>query len=88
MKQLNAFIEKANKWNAIFKGTQYSLSTHADRQRLANKIDAELSPENLTCDGELSRAQIQARYRELTTVAKQLIQLDPSIKIYEFYTGE
>jgi hypothetical protein len=24
----------------------------------------------------------------LTTVAKQLIQLDPSIKIYEFYTGE
>ena len=84
MKQLNAFIEKANKWNAIFKSTQYSLSTHADRQRLADKIDGDLSPENLTCDGELSRAQIQARYRELTTVARQLKQLDPQVKMYEF----
>jgi hypothetical protein len=88
MKQLNAFVEKTNKWNAIFKGAQYSLSTHDDRQRLADKLDADLSPENLTCDGELSRAQVQAKYRELTTVAKQLIQLDPSVKMYEFYTGE
>jgi len=84
MKQLNAFVEKANKWNAIFKGTQYSLSNHADRQRLADKIDADLSPENLTCDGELSRDQVQAKYRELTTVARQLKQLDPAVKFYEF----
>jgi hypothetical protein len=84
MKQLNAFVEKANKWNAIFKGTQYSLSTHADRQRLADKIDADLSPENLTCDGELSRSAVQAKYRELTTVASQLKKLDPAVKFYEF----
>jgi len=84
MKQLNAFVAKANQWNAIFKGTQYSLSTHADRQRLADKIDADLSPENLTCDGELPRSAVQARYRELTTVARQLKQLDPAVKFYEF----
>jgi len=84
MKQLNAFVAKANQWNAIFKGTQYSLSTHADRQRLADKIDADLSPENLTCDGELPRSAVQARYRELTTVASQLKKLDPAVKFYEF----
>jgi hypothetical protein len=84
MKQLNAYIAKTNKWNAIFKSTQYSLETHADRQRLADRIDSELSPENLTCDGELPRNVVQAKYRELTTAARQLKQLDPAVKFYEF----
>jgi hypothetical protein len=84
MKQLNAYVAKTNQWNAIFKGTQYSLDTHADRQRLADKIDGDLSPENLTCDGELPRSVVQAKYRELTTVARQLKQLDPAVKFYEF----
>jgi hypothetical protein len=84
MKQLNAFVAKTNQWNAIFNSNQYSLNTHADRQRLADKIDADLSPENLSCDGELPMAQVNARYRELTTVARQLKQLDPSVKFYEF----
>ena len=47
-------------------------------------IDSALSPENLTCDGELPRSAVQARYRELTTVAKQLQKLDPNVKFYEF----
>jgi hypothetical protein len=84
MKQLNAYIAKKNQWNAIFKGTQHSLSTHADRQRLASCIDSELSPENLTCDGELPRSVVQAKYRELTTAASQLKKLDPTVKFYEF----
>ena len=84
MKQLNAFIAKANQWNAIFNSTQYTLNTHANRQRLADKIDADLSPENLSCDGELPMAQVNARYRELTTVARQLKELDPAVKFYEF----
>jgi hypothetical protein len=84
MKQLNAYIAKKNQWNAIFKGTQHSLSTHADRQRLASCIDSELSPENLTCDGELPRSAVQAKYRELTTAASQLKKLDPTVKFYEF----
>jgi hypothetical protein len=47
-------------------------------------IDSELSPENLTCVGELPRSQVQARYRQLTKVAQQLMALDPSVKFYEF----
>jgi hypothetical protein len=31
---------------------------------------------------------VQARYKELTMAAKELQKLDPSVKIYEFYTGE
>lgn len=84
MKQLKAYVEKINKWNAIFGAKQYDLSVAADRQALANKIDGDLSPENLTCDGELSRSQVQARYKELSTAALQLKALDPSVKFYEF----
>jgi hypothetical protein len=65
-----------------------SLQNAQDRQAIANMIDSELSPENLSCDGELSRSQVNARYRQLTSVAKQLLKLDPSVKIYELYTGE
>jgi hypothetical protein len=51
---------------------------------LADSIDAELSPENLTCDGELSRSQVQAQYRQLTTAARELQKLDPAVKFYEY----
>jgi hypothetical protein len=84
MKELKAYVEQTNKWNAMFKGTQYSLSSATDRQKLANKIDAELSPENLTCDGELPAATVRARHKQLTTVAKQLMALDPTVSFYEF----
>jgi hypothetical protein len=43
-----------------------------------------LSPENLTCDGELPRSLVQARYKELTNAARELQKLDPSVKFYEF----
>jgi hypothetical protein len=84
MKELKAYVEQANKWNAIFGGTQYSLSSVIDRKMLANKIDADLSPENLTCDGELPAATVRARHKQLTTVAKQLMALDPTVSFYEF----
>ena len=84
MKQLNAYIAKKNQWNAIFKSTQYCLDTQADRQRLASCIDSDLSPENLTCDGELPRSLVQAKYKELVYAASQLKKFDPTVKFYEF----
>jgi hypothetical protein len=49
-------------------------------------IDSSLSPENLTCDGELPRTEVNRRYKELTGAAKDLIKLDPSVAqyMYEF----
>ena len=86
MKTLTAYIEQKNKWNAIFKGEQFEIQTAQGRRRVAESIDCELSPENLTCDGELPRSQVQARYRALTGAAQDLIKLDPSVAqfMYEF----
>lgn len=86
MKALEKFIEQKNHWNSFFKGEQYEIKTAKGRQRVADMIDSALSPENLTCDGELPRSQVQARYKELTTAARQLKQLDPSVTFYEYET--
>jgi hypothetical protein len=88
MKALQAYIDQKNKWNAMFRGKQYEIVSKFGRQEVAGMLDADLSPENLTCDGELPRAEVNRRYKELTKVAQELIQLDPTVKIYEFYTGE
>jgi len=91
-KELFKYVSQKNEWNAIFnsKARPLDLDLFEDRERIARMIDADLSPENLTCDGELPRAQVQAKYRQLTAAAKELIMLDPSTAqyIYEFYTGE
>ena len=84
MSALQALIDQKNQWNAIFNGEQFEIATAKGRQRVADMIDSALSPENLTCDGELSRSQVQTKHRALTAAAKELVKLDPSIKFYEF----
>ena len=84
MKALQAYIDRKNRWNAIFKGEQFEIQTAQGRQRVADALDADLSPENLTCDGELPRAEVNRRYKELVTAAKQLKKLDPSVTFYEW----
>ena len=84
MKALQNFVDQKNHWNSFFKGPQYNLNTAKDRQALADMIDSALSPENLTCDGELSRTEVNRRYKELMTAAKQLKKLDPAVTFYEY----
>ena len=84
MQALRKFIEQKNHWNSFFQGEQYEIATAKGRQRVADMIDNSLSPENLTCDGELPRAEVNRRYRELMTAAKQLRQLDPAVTFYEY----
>ena len=84
MSALAKFIEQKNHWNSFFQGEQYEIVTATGRQRVADMIDSCLSPENLTCDGELPRAEVNRRYNELTTAARQLKKLDPSVKFYEY----
>ena len=85
MKQLKEFVERENKWSAIFGSPALDLNSAADRQRIASKLDSCLSPENLTCDGELTRAQVDAKFRFLNKAAEQLLKLDPSVEIHEYY---
>jgi hypothetical protein len=84
MSALTDFVEQHNRWNAIFGKAPLSLAIAADRQRIAGMIDSGLSPENLTCDGELSRAAVQKKYKQLTQAAQQLKKVDPDVKFYEF----
>ena len=84
MKALQEFIAQKNHWNSFFKGEQFEIKTAKGRQRVADMIDGCLSPENLTRDGELSRAEVDKRYKELVTAAKQLKKLDPAVSFYEW----
>ena len=84
MKELKAYVENKNRWNLIFSNRCYDLAVAADRQRIADALDADLSPENLTCDGEMSRAQVISRKKFLDAAAKQLLALDPAVKFYEY----
>ena len=61
MKNLLAFVKQRNAFNKMFGNPEIDLTNAKDRQRCADIIDSALSPENLTCDGELSRSQVQAR---------------------------
>ena len=85
MKELKEFVERENKWSSLFGSPALSLASAADRKRIAGKIDSCLSPENLTCDGELSRAEVNRKFKFLTRAAEQLMKLDPSVEIHEYY---
>jgi len=65
----------------------YEIQTAAGRKRVAEMIDSDLSPENLSCDGELPRTEVNRRYRELTAAAKDLVKLDPTVAQYMYEFG-
>jgi hypothetical protein len=83
---LTAYVDQKNRWNAIFNGKQYEFQSKFGRQEIAGMLDSDLSPENLTCDGELPRAEVARRYKELMTAARQLKKYDPEVKFYEYET--
>jgi hypothetical protein len=91
MRALTTFIDNKNRYAALFKGQRteplYEVQTAAGRKRVAEMIDSDLSPENLSCDGELPRAEVNRRYKELTSAAKDLIRLDPSVAQYMYEFG-
>lgn len=81
MKALKEFVDSRNKFNSIFGIAPLVIGP--DNQRIAEIIDCELSPENLTCDGELPRSQVQAKYKRLMSAARDLKALDPNVQMYE-----
>ena len=86
MKTLQAYIEQKNRWNAIFKGEQFEVRSAAGRKRVAQSLDADLSPENLTCDGEVRGVQLREKQAYLNQCVTELIKLDPTVKFYEYET--
>jgi hypothetical protein len=73
MKNLTAYVEQQNGWNAIFgKAPMKMPLSQAAVTDLAKSIDGALSPENLHCDGEISARQAQAKYNNYMRVLKDL----------------
>ena len=50
-------------------------------RRIADRIESDLSPESLTCDGELSPAEVRLRHRYLVRIAQELQSVDPLIQL-------
>jgi hypothetical protein len=83
MKALNDYLEGRNRIRALFKQRPLSLDSAKDRQQLADDISCSLSPENLTCDGEIPRSVVQRKWQMLTRVRQQLQKLDSQVVFYE-----
>jgi len=83
IRTLEQYVEQKNRWGAIFGSQPLSLLNAKDRQKIADSIDADISPENLSCDGELPRSQVQQRLRVLVRAAQELQSIDPSIQFGE-----
>jgi len=75
MKNLEAYVEQKNKWNAIFghSAMNFPLS-QADANDLMQAIASELSPENLHCDGEAPMAYVRKKTKFLDIVQRELEQ--------------
>ena len=70
---LTNYVEQINSWNAIFKDANIEFPLDASTaQYIGSKLDGELSPENLHCDGEISHAQAMRKYNFLTSVLDEL----------------
>ena len=80
---LEQYVEQRNAIRRLFGERALSLMNPRDRHTLAEDLDCALSPENLTCDGELSASQVRSKYQMLMRCAEELKSIDPSVVFYE-----
>ena len=85
MKELTEYLDRANQLNRFFKQADLDLNNPQHRRQLADRLESDLSPENLTCDGELARSEVDRRYRYLTRVQKQLEALERHEALHALY---
>jgi hypothetical protein len=74
MKNLQDYIDNRNSWNSFFPNSTtitFPLSQKTVDD-LAEALDGDLSPENLHCDGEISHAEADRKYRYYGRVIKDL----------------
>jgi len=73
MQTLTKFIDDQNTWRSLFNTAPVTFPlTQLHVNDLAKSLDSKLSPENLHCDGEISNAEAQRKYRFLAQVCREL----------------
>jgi hypothetical protein len=70
MRALNQYLEQKNRWGVIFGNKP--LTMPEDLIKILNMIDCDMSPENLTCDGEASIQSIRKQKAFLEQVRKDI----------------
>ena len=80
---LEQYVEQKNRFRKIFGDPELTLLGTNDRKIIADLIDGDLSPENLTCDGEADPAYVRQKHAYLIRVARELKSIDPTVRIYE-----
>jgi hypothetical protein len=74
-KRFQEYIDtRINRWVELTgRGTRIDFPlSNADVKVIGDALSGDLSPENLHCDGEISRAQAQRKYNKLMNVVKDL----------------
>jgi hypothetical protein len=69
MKHLQKYIEQKNLWRKLF--NEEPLIYPRDKQKILDMLDSDLSPENLTCDGELRGKTLLQRANHLKNALKE-----------------
>jgi len=67
-------IDQMNFWAKVTDKPEMDINSLSDddAQKLYQSIDSGLSPENLHCDGEISRSAAQSKYRSYMKAIKEL----------------
>ena len=75
MRNLQKFIDDQNVWGSFFNTPEIKFPlSQTQVNDLAKSLDAKLSPENLSCDGEITAAEANAKYRFYAKVYRELEQ--------------
>jgi hypothetical protein len=73
---LEQYVAQHNSWNKIFDKAHVDIDidtmSKLQADDLIRKLDSEMSPENLHCDGELTHSQAQDKYDHLMAVWQDL----------------
>ena len=73
---LTQYLDRANTLAKLFGDKEYDLNSAVDRRRLAEKLDCDLSPENVSCDGELRGSALQKKIKQLNMAKWRLEALE------------
>lgn len=71
MQYLNEYLRTKNFRLKMF--GQACLELPKDAKKIMEHLECDLSPENLTCDGELSRTEVNRKWKFLKSVEQELL---------------
>ena len=80
MRSLTTLVDLRNAQNVVRGFGVWDLSNASDRHAISQHIDAELSLENLHCDGTISKANALQKFRFLSACASALTTLNSTIE--------